>query len=313
MSNNFTYGISQWAPFKDKETVERVRAISRDEITQHKKPDFSVHVHKDEEMAFKRIYDIFSRIKQSDDEDKRLVLILPQPHPQYEKVAYLVNKFCVNCRNLYTFNMDEWADEDGNTAPETWPKGFMYAMKNNFYKTVEPELRPPEDHIQGPTKDNIDHYGKMMEDLGGVDVCYGGIGWSGHIAFVEPGSPEFAGNLEEWKDMGTRTVTLSPFTIAQSALDADFGMSGDWSWIPPRAVTIGPKEVIAARLRSSWNSFNIAQTSVSWQRFSVRLAMHGPVTEKVPASILQLGPTEMHLSETIAQGIEADPEKSFYS
>lgn len=38
--------------------------------------------------------------------------------------------------------------------------------------------------------------------------------------------------------MGPRIVTLSPITIAQECLDP----SGDWLNIPPRAVTIGPKE-----------------------------------------------------------------------
>jgi glucosamine-6-phosphate deaminase len=309
----FRYGVSKWAPFQDRDVAERVRNIKKEDLTKHSNPDFNIEIVKDDEYAFRRVYDIFSRIKQSDDEDKRLVLILPQPHPQYIKVAYLINKFQVNCRNLYTFNMDEWADEDGNTAPETWPKGFMYAMKNNFYKNIEEHLRPPEDHIKGPTSENINDYGKMMEELGGVDVCYGGIGWSGHIAFVEPGSPEFEGTFEEWKEMGTRIVTLSPFTIAQSCLDADFGMSGDWSWIPPKAATIGPKEILGARLRSSWNSFRVGGTDISWQRFSVRFAAHGPITNKVPSTILQIGPTEMYISETVAQDIAPDPSRSFYA
>ena len=315
MSNldSFSYGVSKWAPFRDREVGERIRKIKREDITKHENPDFNIEVVPDDDFAFRRVNDIFARIKQSDDENKQLVLILPQPHPQYIKVADLINKFRVNCRNLYTFNMDEWADENGNTAPETWPNGFMYAMKNNFFKNVDPDLRPPEDHIQGPTSHNVEHYGKMMEDLGGVDVCYGGIGWSGHVAFVEPGSPEFEGSLEEWKEMGTRIVTLSPFTIAQSCMDTDYGMSGDWTWIPPKAVTIGPKEILGARLRSSWNSFTMAGTDISWQRFTVRFAAHGPITNKVPSTILQIGPTNMYISETVAADIKSDPERSFYA
>lgn len=309
---NFKYGISEWAPFKDETVCERVRKIKKEDITKHSNTDLKINVVKDSDFAFMRVWDIFYRIKKASDEGKRLVLILPQPHPQYSKVAYLINKFRVNCKNLYTFNMDEWADEDGNIAPETYPNGFMYAMKHNFYYKLDKDLRPPEDQIVGLTNKNLKDYEKMIEDLGGADVCYGGIGWSGHIAFIEPGSKEFEGSLEEWKEMGPRIVTLSPFTIAQSCLDPDFGMSGDWSAIPPRAATIGPKQVISARLRSSWNPFTIGATSVSWQRFTVRLALHGPVTPLVPASILQVLRTDFYISETIAQDIEPERELSWY-
>lgn len=310
----FEYGISKFVPYQNKEVAERVRRIDRADICRHPNPDFRISVVKDDDIAFLRIHDLFSRIKASDDEDKRLVMILPQPHPQYAKVAYLINKYRVNCRNLYTFNMDEWADEDGKVAPETYPNGFMYAMLHNFYALLDEELRPPIEQIRGITNRNLGDYAKLMEDLGGVDLCDGGIGWSGHVAFIEPGSPEFAAEtLEEWLQMGPRIVTLTPFTIAQSCLDADFGMSGDWASIPPRAATIGPAQIVGARLRNSWNHFTLANTDVSWQRFTVRLAAHGPVTPRCPASVLQTCRTNLYLSEKIAHNIESDQTISFYS
>jgi glucosamine-6-phosphate deaminase len=305
--SEFTYGVSRFAPFHDREVCEKVRNIDRADIAKHPNPDFHIHVVKDEEIASLRINDIFNRIKASDEEDKRLVMILPQPHPQYVKVAELINRDRVNCRNLYTFNMDEWADEDGNVAPETYPKGFMYAMLHNFFLRIDEDLRPPREQIQGINNENLDAYGKMMEDLGGVDVCDGGIGWSGHVAFVEPGAPEFAADsLEEWKSLGSRIVTLTPFTIAQSSLHPHFGMSGDWANIPPKAATIGPAEVLGARLRNSWNHFTLAGTNVSWQQFTVRLAAHGPIGPHCPASILQEGPTNMYISEKVARNIEPE-------
>jgi len=302
--NKFEFKPSEWVPFRNPKICKKIRNIKRENITNHPNPEVKIRVIKDDDMDFMGVWDIFSRIKGAYEENKKLVLILPQPHPQYRKLAYLINKHKINCKNLYTFNMDEWADEDGNIAPETYKKGFLYAMMNNFYYNIDKKLRPPKNQILGPTNKNFNDYGKMIEDLGGADVCYGGIGWSGHIAFIEPGSKEFEGSLEEWKEMGPRIVTLSPFTIAQSCLDPDFGMSGDWSNIPPRAATIGPKQIISAKLRSSWNPFTIASTSVSWQRFTVRFALHGPVTHKVPATILQTRKTDIYISETIAQNID---------
>lgn len=309
---DFKYGITLWAPFRDRKECDRVRAIKKEDLGTHPNPDFNIEIVPDDEFAFRRVWDIFYRIKEAADEERRLVLILPQPHPQYTKVAYLINKFRVNCNRLVTFNMDEWADEEGNIAPESWPRGFMFAMKKNFYSVLDPDLRPPEDQIQGPSNRNLKDYGKMIEDAGGVDVCYGGIGWSGHLAFIDPHAPEFEGSFEEWRSMGPRIVTLHPFTIAQCCLDPDFGMSGDWSWIPPKGATIGPAQILGAKLRSSWNPFTIAGTPVSWQRFTVRLAAHGPVTHAVPASVLQTCRTDLHISETIAANIEEHGELSWY-
>ena len=310
----FEYGISRFVPFQDKEEAERVRRIDYADICRHPNPDFRISVVKDDEIAFLRIHDLFGRIKASDDEDRRLVMILPQPHPQYVKVAYLINRYRVNCRNLYTFNMDEWADENGNVAPETYPNGFMYAMLHNFYALIDEELRPPREQIRGPSNQNLGDYAKLMEDLGGVDLCDGGIGWSGHVAFIEPGAPEFeAETLEEWLQMGPRIVTLTPFTIAQSCLDPDFGMSGDWASVPPKAATIGPAQIVGAALRNSWNHFTVGNTDVSWQRFTVRLAAHGPVNSECPASMLQTCRTNLYISEKIARNIAADHTFSFYS
>jgi len=202
--------------------------------------------------------------------------------------------------------MDEYANEKGETAPETWPAGFLYSMLNNFYRRLDPKLRPPRRQVQGPTHRNIRDYGKMIADLGGADCCYSGPGWTGHLAFIEPDAPEFRGGLAAWKKMGPRLVTLSPFTIAQNSLHAAFGMSGDLAAVPPQAATIGPAEVIAARFRFDMHAITVGGSRVSWQRLMTRLCLHGPVTPKLPQSILQTLRTDVYVSESIAADIEPD-------
>ena len=308
----FDFRMARWMPFQDQKECRRVAAIKRADITKHRNPQFKIEVLNDDEFIFRMIEDIFFRIKKASDEGQRLVLILPQPEPLYKRVAYLLNKHRVNCRHLYTFNMDEYADADGNIAPEAWPNSFMYNMKRNFYAKLDPNLRPPESQIQGPTNSNFKDYGKMIADLGGADVCYGGIGWSGHIAYIEPGSAAYAASsLEEWKKIGPRIVELTPFSILQNCLGPEFGQSGDWSSVPPKGATIGPAEIIGAKLRSSWNGFAVGHSMVSWQRFTVRLAAHGPVTPLVPASIIQTVPSELHLTETLAADITCQSVEEF--
>ncbi len=313
MLEGFDYNMARWLPFRDQDACKRARAIKRADITKHSNPDFKIEVIADDEFPFRLVIEIFSRIKQAADEGRQIVLITPQPEPLYSRVAYLINKFRVDCRKLYTFNMDEYADQDGNVAPETWPNSFLFNMKKNFYAKLDKDLRPPESQIAGLSNKNLPHYGKMIADLGGADVCFGGIGWSGHLAFIEPGSEAFAPRpYAEWMKLGTRIVELTPITVLQGVLGPEFGASGDWSWYPPKAATIGPAEIAGAKLRSSWCGFTVAPSSVSWQRFIIRLAAHGPVTPLIPASMLQTMRSDLYISEKLAQDIVAATDFSWY-
>lgn len=311
MMKEFDYSPSQWVPFRDKKVLEKVRKIKREDIEKHSNPEFKIKVVKDDEVEFIFVTDMFFRIKKTADEGKRAVLILPNPNHGYIKLAHLINKFRVNCKHLYTFNMDEYADEDGNIAPESYPQGFLRSTKNYLYKNIDEDLRPPEEQIMGPTTENINDYGKMIADMGGADACYSGPGWTGHLAFIEPDAPEFEAGLEEWKKMGPRIVTLSPFTITQNSLHGSFGMSGDLALVPPKAATIGPAEVIGSKYRLDMHALTTAGTVVSWQRLMTRLVLHGPVTPKIPESILQTLATDVIVSETAAQNIEPFWDKGY--
>ncbi len=305
MACNFKFDPAPWLAFRDKKVLDRVRKIKRADIDKHPNPDFKIKVIPDADFDLMVIMDIFCRIKTSADAGKTCALILSQPEPIYRPVAMLCNQFRVNCKHLYTFNMDEWANQDGDIAPETYPQGFMHAMKKNFYATLDEDLRPPENQIQGPNNKNYKDYGKMMQDVGGIDCCYSGPGWTGHLAFIEPDAPEFAAStLEEWKQMGTRLVTLNPISIAQNSLHGSFGASGDMGNVPPRACTIGPAEIIASRHRLDMNNLLSMGTFISWQRMSTRLAAHGPVTPLLPTSILQTMRTDFWIAETVAADIE---------
>ena len=147
----------------------------------------------------------------------------------------------------------------------------------------------------------IGSYSRRIEDAGGADVCYGGIGWCGHIAFWEAHLGfEFRNDLSAYKQAGARLVELNPMTIMQNALHT-FG--GDWSWVPPKANTIGPKEILGARDRSFWLDGDLGG-GVSWQRFIARLVAHGPVNPLVPGSILQEAPGSYTILGDVASDVE---------
>lgn len=301
----FKFEPATFIPFRDKKVIERVRRIKRRDITKHKNPDFRIQVIPDAELEGKWIRDIFQRIKQSAAEEQPLVMIMPNPWPNYVKVAALINRHRVSCRHIHTFNMDEYADQDGRIAPETWEFGFGYAFKKFFISAIDPKLRPPEKQVHLLSNKTLKDYGKKLADLGGADICYSGPGWTGHLAFIEPDAPEFAAkSLEEWKTFGPRVCTLSPFTIAQNSMHGCFGASGDLTAVPPKAATIGPAEVIGAKHRIDLHCITVGGSFNSWQRLTTRLVLHGPVTPRVPESILQTLRTDVWVSESAAADIK---------
>lgn len=300
-SQEFTYRLADVCSFRDHDACARVRAIPRTEITRHPNPGFAIRVI-DEREAFYRAFaeDLVARIEQAAEHGTSLVAILPVgPVPQYEIAARLINERRLSLQHVYTVNMDEYADEDGNTAPISWAGSFQRAMWSHFFGRIDPDLRPPEHQLLFPTRELIGSYSRRIEDLGGADVCYGGIGWAGHIAFWEPHlGAEFGGDLDAYRAAGARLVELHPITIMQNALHS-FG--GDWSWVPPKANTIGPREIVNARHRSFWLDGDLGG-GFSWQRFIARLVAHGPISEYVPGSILQ----ELRTDYTMLGGVADD-------
>jgi glucosamine-6-phosphate deaminase len=299
----FTYSLSPFLPFRDRDACERVRRIPRERLAEHPNADFRIAVVDDAREFYARFAeDLVSRIRAARDAGRDFVAILPVgPMPQYELAARRINEERLSLRHVHTFNMDEYANEDGVTAPASWPGSFQRAMRERFFALVDRELRPPDEQIHFPTADAIGDYSARIEDLGGADVCYGGIGWSGHIAFWEPHlGAEFDGDLEAYRSAGARLVELHPMTIMQNALHS-FG--GDWSWVPPKANTIGPREVLGARHRSFWLDGDLGG-GVSWQRFIARLVAHGPVSEYVPGSLLQTVRTDYTILGNVADDVE---------
>lgn len=299
----FTFDLAEFIPYRDREVCERVRAIKREDITKHPNPQFEIRViENSDEFYFEFALDIVTRMRKTLEEGKKLVLILPAgPIPQYVIAARLINELGISLRHVHTFNMDEYANEEGKTAPESWAGSFKKSMVENFFSLINKDLRMPESQIHFPSDKNIEDYGKMIEDAGQIDVCYGGIGWCGHIAFWEAHlGAEFGDDIEAYKKANPRIVELHPMTIMQNALHS---FSGDWSSVPPKAATIGPRQIVGARERSFWLDGYLGG-GVSWQRFIARLVAYGPVNTLVPGSILQTAPTRYTLLAGVADNCE---------
>ncbi|KAK1184360.1 hypothetical protein B7755_043435 [Streptomyces sp. NBS 14/10] len=297
----FPHALASFLPFQDKDACAAARAIPRSRFTAHRNPEFRIRISTDRDEQARNFADaIVDAIVKARAENRKCVLILPAgPMTQYVHAARRINSEKIDLKHLVTFNMDEYADEDGRTAPASWPGSFQYAMRKQFFDLIDPRLLPKPENVHFPSSDNIGHYSQLIQDAGDADVCFGGVGWSGHIAFWEPQLGFEFGDLAEFAAAPARAVELHPMTIMQNALHS---FSGDWSAVPPRAVTIGPRDILSARHRSFWLEGSYGPDG-AYQRFIARLAAHGPVTPLVPASILQTVPTDYTVLSEIADDV----------
>lgn len=310
-ATSFAFTPADFVPFKDRELCEKLRKISGTDLEKHEDwqhPDFKVKVMMNPHPVL--IATLFSRIKEASEKGKKITLILGNPEPEtYIPLAQLINYFKVDCKNVHIFAMDEWADENGNIAPETYKAGFAHSMLKYLVFQIDEKLRMPLENVHYPTTKNINSYSDMITDCGegGADICSSSPGWTGHMAFIDPVA-EFIPSkkadgtydLDEWLNMKARIVGLHPLTVAQNSLHGVFGQSGYIADVPPKAATIGPIDVKNARERIEVHALLTNNTFSSWQRMTSRLVLHAPVTPLVPSSMLQLMNTQVYVSDELA-------------
>jgi len=304
--DEFRFEPAEWLPHSNLplEELERVRNIKREDMEYTNENGYSVKIVLDPAEVLAQ--DIFYRIMMSDITDTPFSMICPNQWPAvYSSVAESLNRFNISARNVHAFAMDEWADEDGNVAPLTYGAGLGYSFMNHFYGQIREDLRPPVDHWHVFTNENkgTGVYSRIIEDTtgGGVDVCYSATGWPGHTAFIDPRCEEFAADsLEEFCKLDSRLVTQNPLTIGENSLFAPMGAAGDVWAVPPRAATIGPKDILGAKDRFELHNFVYPDGS-SWQRMASRLELYGPISMECPASIMRLKKGVCYVSESIAK------------
>ena len=311
-ATDFDFLPASYVPFKDRALCEKLRKISGTDLEKHANPDFNIKVMMNPHPVL--IATLFSRIKEASENGRKITLILGNPEPDtYIPLAQLINYFKVDCKNVHIFAMDEWADQDGNIAPETYKAGFAHSMLKYLVYQIDEKLRMPLSNVHYPTNANIASYSDMITDCGegGADICSSSPGWTGHMAFIDP-VPDFfpAGfdvtkeptkeQLDEWLNMKARIVELHPLTVAQNSLHGVFGQSGYMADVPPKAATIGPVDVKNARERIEVHALLTNGTFSSWQRMTSRLVLHGPVTPLIPSSMLQVMKTQVYVSEELA-------------
>ena len=200
------------------------------------------------------------------------VLILPYgPAGQYPPLLDIINRERISLREAILFFMDEYADDSGNALPSSHPLSFRGQIAW-LWDAIEPELRPPASNVIFPGETNAERLGRMIEDAGGAQVCYGGIGIHGHLAFNEP-EPGV-------RDSDPRLVSLNEFTRTINSIRAEVG--GDLENFPRHAWTLGMKQCLSAGRIEIYCRNDIA--SLDWANTVLRLAVLGAPGDDYPVT-----------------------------
>ena len=206
---------------------------------------------------------------------RRTVFICPVgPVGQYPYFVDMVNQKGISLKNVWFINMDEYLDEDRQWVPMDHPLSFRGFMERVVYSKIRPELVMPENQRIFPDPCHTERVPELIEELGGVDIAFGGIGINGHVAFNEA-DPQMT--KEEFLAQKTRVLAISPETRAANAI-GDFG--GALEDMPKYCVTVGIYEIAHAR-KIRLGCFR------NWHRAVVRRAGYGEETADFPVSLLR--------------------------
>ncbi len=163
-------------------------------------------------------------------------------------------------------NLDEYVGLTGEND-----QSYRYFMNTNLFSKIN--IRKECTFVPKGCADDVKkecrEYDERIESLGGIDIQLLGIGLDGHIGFNEP---------DEVFTKETHLVDLDPSTIEANAR---FFPSADD--VPKQAVTMGMGGIMNAKkvllIANGKNKEEI-----------IKKAFFGPITPKIPASILQLHP-----------------------
>ena len=182
----------------------------------------------------------------------------------YQQLVTWYEKGDLDFSEVRTVNLDEYKGLSREND-----QSYYYFMHHNLFDHVN--LPAENSHLPNGMEPDSDkecrRYSELIRSMGGVDLQLLGIGHNGHIGFNEPGDAF---------DNDVHCVDLT-----QSTIEANKRFFASADDVPKQAYTMGIKTIMQAKkiliVASGEDKADI-----------VRDAFFGPITPKVPASVLQL-------------------------
>lgn len=165
--------------------------------------------------------------------------------------------------DMTSINLDEYV----GLAPDN-VQSYHYFMQEHLFKFKPFKASYVPDGLAKDVQAECDRYNQLIKD-NPIDLQVLGIGQNGHIAFNEPGTPF---------DSVTHEVDLTESTIQANSRFFD-----SIDEVPKSAICMGISNIMTAK-----EILLIAKGKNKAQ--AVKDMLEGPITEAVPASVLQKHP-----------------------
>lgn len=182
----------------------------------------------------------------------------------YKQLVEWYNKGDLDFSEVMTVNLDEYK----GLSRDNDQSYYCFMHQNLFdHVNIPAENTYLPNGMEPDSQKECQEYTDLLQSLGGVDLQLLGIGHNGHIGFNEPG---------EAFDKQVHCVNLT-----QSTIEANKRFFASADDVPKQAYTMGIKTIMQAKKI-------LIVASGEDKAEIVRDAFFGPITPKVPASVLQL-------------------------
>ena len=256
------------------------------------------------DLYWKMANEVAGIIEANNAKGEETVMIVPYgPLGPYSRLVSLILERKISLKNCVFLNMDEYLDKDAKYLPKSDPLSFRGGMDRIFYGLIPEELNVKPENRIFPEPGNE---GKILETIkahGKLDMCWGGVGITGHIAFNEPPEPGEVCTDEEFLNRPTRVLKLARET---KTINAYMNAGADLDAIPDLCITVGMKEIFMAdKVRMCMPR--------DWNAAMLRKALHGPVSCHVPVSLFQRHPDAKIYAIRLAAETPVIPEIRVYN
>ena len=186
------------------------------------------------------------------------------PIGTYKQLIQWYQKGDLDFSEVTTINLDEYK----GLSPDN-PQSYRYFMNTNFFDhiNINKDKTFVPNGLEMDSEKACREYNDIIKNSGGVDLQLLGLGNNGHIGFNEP---------NEAFEKETHCIKL-----AESTVQANSRFFDTIDEVPKEAYTMGIKSIMQAKKI-------VVIVSGKQKAEIVKEAFFGPVTPKVPASVLQL-------------------------
>ena len=258
----------------------------------------------EQDLYWKMAMEVLSVIEENNRRGEKTLMVVPYgPLGPYSRLVYLVNKHRISLRNCIFMNMDEYLTDDGKYIDKDDPLSFRGGMDRIFYSQIDDELNVLPENRYFPDPEDPEVLTRLIEEVGKLDMAWGGVGINGHFAFNEPPEPGEACTNEEFLARKTRALAISRET---KTINCFMNCGGDLEGIPHLCVTVGMQEMFRARrVRMCMPR--------DWNAGALRKVLHGPIDCHVPCSLFRNHPDATLYAARVAIEAKVVPEIRIYN